>query len=163
MRKSEDNGQAACDGGNVKNGETPETETLAPEVATLNEDHCESGATATPGSRKPKEDKCRPMTALKMVRSQRLDEQGFEKFFADPPAALVVLKGLRKLAERKVLLGHAPVRASGASQRSTRDLGRKKAPIEANGDEAQVIRAQRDKISKAEPGGENRTQTSRGA
>ena len=34
---------------------------------------------------------------------QRLDEQGFEKFFADPPAALVVLKGLRTLAEREVL------------------------------------------------------------
>ena len=51
------------------------------------------------------------MAALEMVMSERLDEQGFEKFFADPPAALVVLKGLRKLAERKVLPGRAPVQA----------------------------------------------------
>ena len=59
--------------------------------------------------------------------SERLDEQGFEKFFADPPAALVVLKGLRKLAERKVLLGRAPVRASGAGERAaTSELGGEK-------------------------------------
>ena len=54
-----------------------------------------------------------------MVMSERLDEQGFEKFFADPPAALVVIKGLQKLAERKVLPGRAPVRASGAGERAT--------------------------------------------
>ncbi len=112
MRKTENNGQAAGDGGNVEDGETPETETLAPEVATSNEDQCEPGAAAKPGPRKPKQDKSRSMTALEMVRSERLDEQGFEKFFADPPAALVVLKGLRKLAERKVLLGRAPVQSS---------------------------------------------------
>ena len=47
----------------------------------------------------------------------RLDEQGFEKFFADPPAALAVLKGSPKLAELKVLPGRAPVQARGASER----------------------------------------------
>ena len=52
------------------------------------------------------------MAALEMVMSERLDEQGFEKFFADPPAALVVIKGLQKLAERKVLPGRALVQAS---------------------------------------------------
>ena len=104
----------------MKDGETPETETPAPKVATSNEDHCEPGATATPGPRKPKQDKYRSMAALEMVRSERLDEQGFEKFFADPPAALVVLKGLRKLAERKVLLGRAPVQASAAGERPPR-------------------------------------------
>jgi len=115
MRKSEDNAHAACDGGNAKDGETPETETLAPEVATSNEDHCGPGATATPGPKKAKQNKQRSMSALEMVRSERLDEQGFEKFFADPPAALVVLKGLRKLAERKVLLG-PPVQARSLSE-----------------------------------------------
>jgi hypothetical protein len=89
MQKAENNGQSAGDGGNANDGETPETETLAPEVATSNEDHCEPGATATPGPRKPRRDKYPSMSALEMVRSERLDEQGFEKFFADPPAALV--------------------------------------------------------------------------
>ena len=113
MRKSEDNGHAACDGGNAKDGETPETETPAPEVAASNEDQCEPGP-ATPGPKKPNRDKSRSMAALERVMSERLDEQGFEKFFADPPAALVVLKGLRKLAERKVLLGRAPVQGIAA-------------------------------------------------
>ena len=119
MRKSEDNGQAACDGGNVKDGETPETETPAPARRSPrpNEENCEPGSTSKPASQKPKRDKSRSMAALEMVMSERLDEQGFEKFFADPPAALVVLKGLRKLAELKVLPGRAPVRASGADER----------------------------------------------
>jgi hypothetical protein len=112
MQKSEDNGQAACDGGNAKNGETPEPAKLAPEVVTSNEENGEPGAAATPGPKKPKRDKSTSLSALEMVRSQRLDEQGFEKFFADPPAALVVLKGLRKLVERRVLLGRAPVQSS---------------------------------------------------
>ena len=160
MRKSENNGQAACDGGNVKDGETPETETPAPEVATSNEDEREPGATATPGPKKPKRDKYRSMAALEMVMSERLDEQGFEKFFADPPAALVVLKGLRKLAERKVLLGRAPVRGSGASESvHERDLAVKNAQIEANGDETQVRSHRRIKLGKPDSGGENRTQT----
>ena len=67
------------------------------------------------------------MTALEMVMSERLDEQGFEKFFADPPAALVVIKGLQTLAERKVLPGRAPVRARRASESATSELGMKNA------------------------------------
>src|SRR5947209_10646546 len=35
MRKGEDNGQAACDGGNAKAGETPEWETPAPSLAPM--------------------------------------------------------------------------------------------------------------------------------
>jgi hypothetical protein len=159
MQKNEDNGQAACDGGNAKDGETPETETLAPEVATLNEDHCEPGATATPEPRKPNRDRSPSRSALEMVRSERLDEQGFEKFFADPPAALVVLKGLRKLAERKVLLGHAPVRASGANERATgAEAGMEYVRIEANGDEAQVDELQEDRARNHDASGEKRTQ-----
>src|SRR5438270_25013 len=49
MQKTEDHGHAACDGGNAEAGETPETETLAPEAAISNEDQCEPGATTTPG------------------------------------------------------------------------------------------------------------------
>ena len=155
MQKADDNGQAAGNGGNAKDEETPETATLAPEVATSNEDHCEPGATATPGPGKPKQDKNRPMAALEMVRSQRLDEQGFEKFFADPPAALVVLKGLRKLAERKVLLGGAPVQAS---RSATGEAGMKNAEIEANGDETQIAEPQEDKAHDPIAGGEKRSQ-----
>jgi hypothetical protein len=158
MQKANNDGEAAYDGGNAKDGETPETETLAPEVATSNEDHCEPGATATPGPRKPRRDTYPSMSALEMVRSERLDEQGFEKFFADPPAALVVLKGLRKLAERKALLGGTPVQASGASERSKSDLGKKKAPIEANDDEAQVKDSQEDTAQDSDADGEKRSQ-----
>jgi hypothetical protein len=94
-----------------------------------------------------------------MVRSQRLDEQGFEKFFADPPAALVVLKGLRKLAERQVLLGRAPVQASGAGERATTgELGAKNAEIEANDDETQTAEPQEDKARNPLAGGEKRSQ-----
>jgi hypothetical protein len=95
------------------------------------------------------------MAALEMVRSQRLDEQGFEKFFADPPAALVVLKGLRKLAERKVLLGPAPVQAS---RSATGEAGTKNAQIEANGDETQTAEPQEDKARNPIAGGEKRSQ-----
>jgi hypothetical protein len=130
MQKSENQGHAGGDDGTMKDDKCAETETPALKVATLNEeDHCEPGATATPGPRKPKPDKPRSMAALEMVRSQRLDEQGFEKFFADPPAALVVLKGLRKLAERKVLLGRAPVQSS---RSATGEAGMKNAEIEGD-------------------------------
>ena len=87
--------------------------------------------------------------------SERLDEQGFEKFFADPPAALVVLKGLRKLAERKVLLGRAPVQAS---RSATGEAGMKNAEIEANGDETQTAEPQEDKAHDPIVGGEKRSQ-----
>jgi hypothetical protein len=130
-------------------------ETLALKVATSNEDHCEPGATATPGPRKSKPDKSRSMAALEMVRSERLDEQGFEKFFADPPAALVVLKGLRRLAERKVLSGDAPVQAS---RSATREVRMKNAEIEANGDETQTAEPQEDKAHDPIAGGEKRSQ-----
>jgi hypothetical protein len=90
-----------------------------------------------------------------MVRSQRLDEQGFEKFFADPPAALVVLKGLRKLAERRALLGGAPVQASWSA---TGKAGMKNAEIEANGDETQTAEPQEDTAGNRITGGGNRSQ-----
>jgi hypothetical protein len=155
MQKTEDHGHAACDGGHAKAGETPETETLAPEVATAHEDDCEPGAAATPGPKKANRDKHRSLSALEMVRSGRLDEQGFEKFFADPPAALVVLKGLRKLAERKVLLGRAPVQAS---RSVTGESGMKNAEIEANGNEAQTTEPQQDKARNPMVVGEKRSQ-----
>ncbi len=98
------------------------------------------------------------MSALEMVRSERLDEQGFEKFFADPPAALVVLKGLRKLAERKVLLGRAPVRGNGRSESTaTKEADAKNAEIEANGDETQADELQEDKTYATDFRDEKRT------
>jgi hypothetical protein len=158
MRKSEDNGQAGGDGGSVKAGETPETETPAPKFATSNEKNCGPGATAKPGPRKAKQDKQRSMSALEMVMSERLDEQGFEKFFADPPAALVVIKGLRKLAERKVLPGRALVAARGAGESATSERGMKNAKIEANGGETQVDTGSEDNIRHTDSGAENRSQ-----
>ena len=105
----------------MKDDKCAETETLAPaglEVATSSEDAVRAwvGINARL-ARSPSRDKSRSMAALEMVMSERLDEQGFEKFFADPPAALVVIKGLRKLAERKVLPGRAPVQASSGGER----------------------------------------------
>jgi hypothetical protein len=158
MRKSDSNDQAARDGRNAIDGETPETETLAPEVATSNEDHCKPETTATRAHRKPNRDKNRSMPALEMVRAGRLDEQGFEKFFADPPAALVVLKGLRKLAERRVLLGGEPVRASSAGKPpATGELGVENAEIEAMEDETQTEEPQEDKACDPIVGGEKRS------
>jgi hypothetical protein len=99
------------------------------------------------------------MAALEMVMSERLDEQGFEKFFADPPAALVVLKGLRTLAERNVLLGRAPVQARGAGERATgTETGMEYVRIEANGGETQVERMQEDQIGAMDSGDGNRSQ-----
>src|SRR5439155_14945082 len=134
-------GHAGGDGGHVKAGETPATETPAPakaaKSATPSDPKSESGSTSRPASQKHKRDKFGSASALAMVMSERLDEQGFEKFFADPPAALVVLKGLRTLAEREVLPGCDPVRGGAASQGSTSDLGGKNAQVEANGDETE--------------------------
>jgi hypothetical protein len=67
-----------------------------------------------------------------MVKNGRLDEQGFEKFFADPPAALVVIKGLQRLAELKALAGLAPVEARGYCEGAMGELGMKKAQIEGH-------------------------------
>jgi hypothetical protein len=165
MRKGENqenDGQAAGDSGKVTEDERPVTETptlaKAPKVATPSEEKREPGSASRPAFQKHKRDKSRSMAALEMVRSQRLDEQGFEKFFADPPAALVVLKGIRKLAELKVPPGRAPVRASGASERFTSELGRKKAQIEANGRKTQVERMPEDQIGAIDSGDGNRSQ-----
>ncbi len=99
--------------------------------------------------------------------SGRLDEQGFEKFFADPPAALIVIKGLQKLAERKRLPGRPLVTARGADQSDTSELGMKKSQIEANGAETQVDGRQGDKShavdSDADKGSQLRTSSSGGA
>ena len=112
MQKSENHGHAGGDDGTMKDDKCAETETPACcKVATSSEEQCEPGSTRRQRPRSPSRTSLRSMAALEMVMSERLDEQGFEKFFADPPAALVVLKGLRKLAERKVLPGRAPVRA----------------------------------------------------
>ncbi|HEV3122922.1 MAG TPA: hypothetical protein VGY53_13500 [Isosphaeraceae bacterium] len=162
MRKGENNDQVAGDGGKVKAGESPATETpapaTAPKLATPSEEKREPGSASRPASQKPKRDKYRSMAALEMVMSERLDEQGFEKFFADPPAALVVLKGLRKLAELKVPPGLAPVRGSGAVESAATSLiGMEKSRIEANGDETQRHKGQDDKSHASDSGGENRS------
>jgi hypothetical protein len=158
MQKGENNGQAGGDGGKRKAGESLGTETSAPanalKVAPPGEEERETGLASRPASQKHKRDKSRSMSALEMVMSERLDEQGFEKFFADPPAALVVLKGLRKLAERKVLLGRAPVQAS---RSATGEAGMKNAEIEANGDETQTVDPQVDKARDPIARGEKRS------
>jgi hypothetical protein len=72
------------------------------------------------------QDKSRSTAALEMVMSGRLDEQGFEKFFADPPAALIVIKGLQTLVERNMPPGLAPVGARGAGESAAGEFGMKK-------------------------------------
>jgi hypothetical protein len=141
-------GGAGGNAGQKKEGERAENETDR-----------EAGTATKPASGERPRDTYRSRAALEMVRSQRLDEQGFEKFFADPPAALVVLKGLRKLAVRQVLLGRAPVQASGAGERATTgELGAKNAEIEANDDETQTPEPQEDKARNPIAGGEKRSQ-----
>jgi hypothetical protein len=67
----------------------------------------------------------------------------------------VVLKGLRKLAERKVLLGRAPVQSSLSAMG---EAAIKNAQIEANGDETQTAEAEEDKAHDPIVGGEKRSQ-----
>jgi hypothetical protein len=87
--------------------------------------------------------------------SSRTNWRAPGKFFADPPAALVVLKGLRKLAERKVLLGRAPVQSS---RSATGEAGIKNGEIEANGEKTQTAEPQEDKAYDPIVGGEKRSQ-----
>jgi len=87
-----------------------------------------------------------------------LDEQGFEKFFADPPAALVVIKGLQKLAELKALPGRPLVAAGGAGESAAGEPGMKKAQIEANDHETQTAEPQEDRARNPIVGGEKRSQ-----
>ena len=98
------------------------------------------------------------MAALEMVMSERLDEHGFEKFFADPPAALVVLQGLRTLAEREVLPSRDPVRGGAAGERATSECNKKKVPSEANDGETQAGIMQEDRIGSMDSGNGNRSQ-----
>ena len=128
-------------------------------VATPGEEQREAGSASTPACKKRPRDKSRSMTALEMVMSDRLDEQGFEKFFADPPAALVVIKGLQTLVERNVLPGLAPVQARRASESTTSEPGMKNASIEAKCQETQVVEGQRDSGDNPESGGKKRSQT----
>ena len=162
MQKAENNGQAAGNDGNEKDGESPTTATSAPartpNVATSSEAQSEAGAASKPASRKRLQDKNRSMTALEMMMSGRLDEQGFEKFFADPPAALVVIKGLQRLAELEVLPDRATVEAWGGHESTASKLGMKKAQIEANGDETQLERGSEDNIHVTDSSDENRSQ-----
>jgi hypothetical protein len=161
MQKGENNGQATGDDGNEKDGEKTATETPAParalKVATPSEAQREAGAASKPASKKRPRDKYRSMPALEMVMSERLDEQGFEKFFADPPAALVVIKGLQKLAELKVLPGRPLVAARGAGESAAGELAMKKAQIEAKGAETQVDGRQGDKSHAVDSGAEKRS------
>jgi hypothetical protein len=162
MRKGENNDQVAGDGGKVKAGESPATETpapaTAPKLATPSEEKREPGSASRPASQKHKRDKDRSMAALEMVMSERLDEQGFEKFFADPPAALVVLKGLRKLAELKVPPGRAPVQCGAATKSAAAgECSAEKAPNQANSHETQTDERQDDKAQALESDYENRS------
>ena len=82
MRKTENKGQAACNDDNVEMEKSPATETPAPKLATPNEEQCE------PGRRRSRAQEAQAGQvsfdgALERVMSERLDEQGFEKFFAD--------------------------------------------------------------------------------
>jgi hypothetical protein len=99
------------------------------------------------------------MAALQLVRSARLDEQGFENYFADQPAALVVLKGLRRLAERQALLGSTPVQASSPwKPRASGELGVENAEIEANEDGTQTHELQEDNADDRISWAKNRSQ-----
>jgi hypothetical protein len=75
------------------------------------------------------------------------------------PEALAALKSSPKLAELKVLLGRAPVRASAAGERATTGEHEvKNAEIEANDDETQTAEPQEDKARDPIVGGEKRSQ-----
>jgi len=162
MQKGENNGQAACDGGKENDGEKTATETpapaRAPKVATSSDEECEPGSASKPASKKRPRDKYRSTVALEMMMSGRLDEQGFEKFFADPPAALVVIKGLQRLAEMEVLPDRATVRAWEADESATSEVGMEKAQIEANGDETQSEVEPEDNVHAKNSGDEKRSQ-----
>ncbi len=108
MQKGEKHGQADGDDGNGNDGEKPVAEKLAVTLPASSENQREGGS-AEPMAKKRAKDKYRSTAALEMVMSGRLDEQGLEKFFADPPAALIVIKGLQKLAERKAAARPRPV------------------------------------------------------
>jgi hypothetical protein len=168
MQKGAENGQTEGDDGRMKDDNWEETETTRRTGGTggnagqkkegeraENKTAREAGAATKLASGKRPRDTYGARAALDMVRSGRLDEQGFEKFFADPPAALVVLKGLRKLAEPKVLLGGAQVPAS---RSATDEAGMKNAKIEANGEETQTTGPQEDRACNPIVGGENRSQ-----
>ncbi len=161
MQKGENNDQAAGDDGKMEDGESTATEMPAPEIPPSSEGQREAGSAAKTGAKKRPRDKYRWMSALEMVMSERLDEQGFEKFFADPPAALVVLKGLRRLAEMNVLPGRA-VRASGAREiAATNEKGLKNAKIEANDQGTQALEPQKDTDQNPDSGDEKRSQLRR--
>jgi hypothetical protein len=159
MQKGENNGQAASDGGKVKDSDDTVTEKPAPKVATSSEEQREAGSASKPASKKRPKDKYRSAAALEMVMAERLAEQAFEMCFEDPPAVLAALKGSPKLAELKVLPGRAPVRATGASEIvATNEKGLKNARIEANRDGAQTDERQDDKTHAPDCGGEKRSQ-----
>ena len=113
VQKGENHGQAAGDDGTIHDDKCAETEApaRAAKVATSSDEQREPGLASKPASKKRPQDKYRSTAALEMMMAGRLDEQGFEKFFADPPAALVVIKGLQRLAELKALPGRAAVEA----------------------------------------------------
>jgi hypothetical protein len=159
MQKGENDGQAAGDGGKVKDGDNAVTEKPAPAVTASNEEQREPGSATRQGAKKRPKDKYRSAAAIEMVMSERLAEQAFEMCFEDPPAALAALKGSPKLAELKVLPGRAPVRASAASESATREVGMKNAKIEANGGETQSDEPHKDKAHNPGSGGENRSQS----
>jgi hypothetical protein len=173
MQKGEKNGQTDGDDGKMKDDKCAETETETTRriggtggnagkeqegERAENETDREAGAATNLASRKRPRDKSRSMTALEMMMSGRLDEQGFEKYFADPPAALVVIKGLQKLAERNVLPGRALVAARCAGERpATGQLGTQNGNIEANDDETQTADPQEDKAHSPIVGVEKRS------
>ena len=160
VQKRENEGQADSDDGTMKDDKCAETEAAAraAKVATSGDEQREPGLASKPASKKRPQDRYRSTAALEMMMSGRLDEQGFEKFFADPPAALVVIKGLQRLAELKALPGRAAVEARGAGEGATGEPGMKNARIEAKCQKTQVAEGQRDSGHNPESGGENRSQ-----
>jgi hypothetical protein len=133
MQKAESkecNGQAAGDGGKMKDGENPATETpasaRAPKVATSSEEQREAGSASKLASGKRPKDKYRSRAAQEMVMSERLAEQAFDMYFENPPAEFAALLGSPKLADLKVQPGLAPVRASRASESPASESGKKK-------------------------------------
>jgi hypothetical protein len=159
MRKAENDGQAAGDGSNMKDGEKSVRETPAAKVAASCEKECEAGS-RKPVSKKRAKDKYHTRAALEMVMSQRLAEQALDILFENPPEALAALKVSAKLGELKVLPGRAPVRASSGSERvAKKEEDAKNAKNEANRDETQAEKGPEDNIHAIDSGGENQSQT----
>jgi hypothetical protein len=160
MQKANNDGQAAGNGGKLKEGDhaVPAPKTTALAVAAPREEQCEPGSASKPAPKKRSQDRQHLAPALEMVMSERLAEQVFENLFDDPPAELASLKGSPELAELKVLPGRAPVRATAIRESTPSEKVAEKVKNEANDSETQTDEIQAVGMLESDSAGDNRSQ-----